>query len=268
MYVLLALIFIIGFVPAFISDLITANRTLPDVTSLINQTSRVALSADSQLFSQQQERAQTLFPFNPNTADEATLGQLGFSPRAIKTLINYRNKGGKIKKADDLYKFYHVDSALISRLIPYVQLPEYSTKSYASTQSNAPIELNTCDSLALVALFGVGPKMAQRILQYRQAVGGFLKVEQLLDVWGFDTLLLYELRHKITVNPSFAPGLKINQVTYDELKLNPYIRFRLAAQIINYRTQHGLFTSIDDLKKIKTMPDSVLTKISPLLRFD
>ena len=44
--------------------------------------------------------------------------------------------------------------------------------------------LNTAKLLQLQLLPGIGPKMAERVIQYRQAHGGFQSVEQIMDVKG------------------------------------------------------------------------------------
>lgn len=218
-------------------------------------------------------QSRRLFYFDPNTADSAVLLELGFSPRAIKGMLNFRNKGGKFRKADDLFKLYNVDSALVQTLLPYVTLEELESKYSTSTQTYtkpAPqvVDINTADSVALVKLYGIGPRMASKIITYRSEVGGFFSVNQLAEIWGFDPLLIDELKGKITADVSKVRYLFINQVGYEDLKKHPYLRYKQAAALVNYRKQHGPFTSVDDLKKVIIIPDSTCRKLAPYLRFD
>ena len=53
------------------------------------------------------------------------------------------------------------------------------------TQVTVRVELNSCDSAALVALNGIGASYAKRILKYRTMLGGYISVEQLKEVYGF-----------------------------------------------------------------------------------
>ena len=223
----------------------------------------------------QAQSTQILAPFNPNTADSATLTLLGFTAKNVKSILNYRQKGGKFRRATDLYKLYHVDSQLVTQLLPYVQLDtlannKYPPKTYTTYQPKtvAPVELNTADSQALVKLYGIGPKMASKIITYRNEVGGFFTVNQLTEIWGFDPLLMDELKGKITVDVAQVRYLRINQVTYEELKKHPYLRYKQAAALVNYRKQHGPFTSAKDLKNVLIIPDSTCRKLEPYLRFD
>ena len=216
-----------------------------------------------------------LFSFNPNTADSATLTTLGFSPRTARSIINYRTKGGRFRKAEDLYRIYNTDSIFISRLIPYAQIeaPEYLARQQYKTQypasgpkALAPVEINTADSISLVKLYGIGPKMASKIIDHRTRSGGFFTVEQLTEIYGVDEGLLEELKGKIYADASMVRYININAITFEELKQHPYLRYKTANAIINYRKQHGPFKAVEDLKKIVILPDSTYQKLLPYIR--
>ena len=60
--------------------------------------------------------------FDPNIADYATLIKAGLDGKAANTLINYRNKGGKFRKAGDIGKVYGISEEQANKLIPFVQI--------------------------------------------------------------------------------------------------------------------------------------------------
>ncbi|MEO7069890.1 MAG: helix-hairpin-helix domain-containing protein, partial [Nostocoides sp.] len=64
--------------------------------------------------------------------------------------------------------------------------------------ADAPVNLNTADLTALDGLPGVGPVLAQRILDWRTAHGRFTSVEELGEVSGIGEKLLGQLRTKVT----------------------------------------------------------------------
>src|ERR1044072_9395516 len=74
----------------------------------------------------------TLFRFSPNTLDEAGWKKLGLPDRTVRTILNYRNKGGKFRTIADLQKMYSLKPADFERLQPYVQIeappPFYKTE--------------------------------------------------------------------------------------------------------------------------------------------
>jgi len=60
------------------------------------------------------------------------------------------------------------------------------------------VNVNSADLAALEALPGIGPELAQRILDYRQAHGSFARIEDLLDVPGIGPGILDKIREEIT----------------------------------------------------------------------
>lgn len=213
-----------------------------------------------------------LFLFNPNTATEAELKQLGFTDKNIATLKNYLSKGGKIKSVEGLKKIYGVKEELVEKLTPYIQLEnnEFTnnkTAAFADSSKNtkakqfAPLELNSADSLQLVKLYRIGPKLASRIIEQRTKLGGFLNLNQLTEIWGFDEDILYDLQGKIYVDANKAKRINLNTVTEEELKMHPYFKFKVARVIVNYRNQHGNYKNFNELLNIKIINDSILNRI-------
>jgi DNA uptake protein ComE-like DNA-binding protein len=130
-----------------------------------------------------------------------------------------------------------------------------------------PVELNSADSETLVALYRIGPGLAHRILEYREQLGGFVSLEQLTEIWGFDEDILFDLKGKISVNPKKAKRYQVNTVTYEQLSSHPYFKYKLSKAIVNYRTQHGAFASLEELKKVVIVNDSVFKRIARYLYF-
>lgn len=220
-------------------------------------------------------KAASRFQFDPNTATDAELKQLGFSDKNITTLHKYLDKGGKIKQPSDLEKLYGLDKKLVAGLIPYINIKgKHATTGLQDTgyakrkYRNVPLELNTADTTQLIALYKIGPAMARRIVEYRDKLGGFITLDQLTEIWGFDEDILYDLKGKIYVDPSKARIHNLNTVTLDELKTHPYFKYKLSNAIVNYRTQHGPYHSLSDLKKIVIINDSIYGNITRYLKLD
>ncbi len=244
------------------------------ITNLPEETTITPIDSTTQVVKDENE-SKGLFSFNPNKADSETFIQLGFSPKIAGSIIHYRDKGGWFRKAEDMYRIYHVDSHFIARLIPYIQIDEANliTKNkfennISSTERNAfvPVEINTADSVSLVKLYGIGPKLASKIIDFRTRSGGFFALKQLTEIYGIDEDLLDELKGKIHVDETVVRYININTVTFEELKKHPYLRYKTANAIINYRMQHGPFKQTEDLKKIIILPDSIYNKLLPYIK--
>lgn len=61
------------------------------------------------------------------------------------------------------------------------------------------ININTADANTLDKLEGVGPSMAQRIIDYRNKYGNFRKTEHLMNVDGIGEKQFEKIKEKITV---------------------------------------------------------------------
>lgn len=263
MILLLAILLLVLFAPFFINRIFPE----PEPTFSIKEIPAEALAAIEANEVLPAYNAATFFTFNPNTATNAQLRKLGFTERNIKSLRKYQSKGGRLRKPEDILKLYGLTMEHKQALLPFVVIDDnpvwMQDTASAKKKFAAPavVELNTADSATLVALRGIGPKTAKRIVDYRNKLGGFVKTEQLTELWGFDPDVLYDLQDRITVDAGKAKLFNVNNVTQDELKQHPYFKYKLSQAIVNYRMQHGPYRQLADLRKIVLVNDSVYQRI-------
>lgn len=72
-------------------------------------------------------------------------------------------------------------------------------------QEVAPVDLNTAEKETLETLPGIGPELAERIVEYRAVHGGFSTAEELMEVSGIGEKTFAGLKDRITVNGGTAP---------------------------------------------------------------
>jgi competence protein ComEA len=106
-----------------------------------------------------------------------------------------------------------------------------------------------------------------RILTYRERLGGFVNKEQLLEVFGLDSLKYAEIKNQIRVDPVSVRKININTATVEQYKNHPYLRFKQINAIIQYRKQHGNYSNIADLAKVVVIPAETIARLAPYLTF-
>ncbi len=82
--------------------------------------------------------------------------------------------------------------------VPGAEEPEPSA-AQPGAASNGKVNLNTATLEELDTLPGIGPVLAQRILDYRALAGGFTSVEELTEVSGIGEKTYEDLRNLVTV---------------------------------------------------------------------
>lgn len=211
-----------------------------------------------------------LFRFDPNTLPAEGWQKLGLNDRTIRILINYRNKGGRFYKPEDLKKVWTMPVGFYDRIKDLVSIPPVEKTSYpifTSTQypreerKIQPVNINEADTAAFIALPGIGPVLAGRIINFRNKLGGFNSVDQVGETYGLPDSTFQKLRPYFTMNERGVRKININTATKDELAAHPYIDWKLSNAMVEYRNQHGLYRSLDDLKNIIILDDTTFRKI-------
>ena len=188
------------------------------------------------------------FEFNPNTVSLDELVRLGFSQKQAQVILNYRNKGGKFSNKQDFSKMYVVDSNTFARLEPFIILPK--------------LDLNSADSQALLSLKGIGPYYAGKILDYRNRLGNFSNLDQLLEIEGFDKERLDGFKENVKILEP-RQGINIWTAGKEELERHPYIGAYAAKGILRFKkTVDSLKWTIEALVEAGILNEGNATKLA------
>ena len=86
------------------------------------------------------------------------------------------------------------------------QLPETpEAQDEPPPEETGPVNINTAGQAELESLTGIGPVLAQRIMDYREANGPFQSLEDLLEVKGIGEKTLEKFRDEITLGEEEPP---------------------------------------------------------------
>ena len=254
-------------------QLITINPSVPNITK--EETQQIENS--SVLIGSQLKVANEHFVFNPNTITEEDAQKLGLSKKLSSTLINFRNKGGKFLKPEDLKKLYGLSPELYKELESYILIPNsaheikrdtvYSKRSFEKKgYTKSLVEINTADSLSIVYLKGIGPGFTKRIMKYRSMLGGFHSVNQLKEVYGMTDSTFALLSSQIKIDDQSITKIPINAIDFNSLRKHPYFNFQTAQAIVNFRFKHGKLTEAD-FKALGIFSEEKLRLILPYLSY-
>jgi len=207
--------------------------------------------------------------FDPNTVDSLELISMNLSPRTIYFLMNWRRKGKVFYRKEELSKLYTLSPEQYQQLEPYIVLPEkknpFERPAFTKKPEPTSIEVNTTDSATLTLLRGIGPFYAHKIIQRRDALGGYLNFKQLKEAYKFHDSVFQILKNKLTIDVSKIKTIHINSANEAELAKHPYIKEKLAKNIILYKSGIKTFKSKEQLKLVPLIDEEKYRKIAPYI---
>ena len=127
------------------------------------------------------------------------------------------------------------------------------------------VELNSADTIDLRNLPAIGPWLARKIVEYRDGLGGFVSVEQLLEVYRMTPEKIDTLRPFLVLDTAWVERFNPNTVTLERLLRHPYFSATQAKGFISYRNKHGGFKTAADLKKCLLIDEKTFVKIRDYL---
>ena len=220
--------------------------------------------------------------FDPNTVDSITLLHLGFKPWQAKNMLKYRAKGGKYRKNEDLKKLYGMTDSMYVALAPYIYIKQDSIMvdslqrdsirvdslpKWKSIKKDTILNLRTADTTELKLIRGIGSYRARMIVRYREQLGGYARVEQILEARGMDKVVPDSILPHFYIDTVVVEKMLVNRMRPESLQRHPYLNFEQAKSIYEYRRKHIRIKSADELKKIKYLSPEDIEKVLIYLDF-
>ncbi|MGD2121167.1 MAG: helix-hairpin-helix domain-containing protein [Gemmatimonadota bacterium] len=163
---------------------------------------------------------------DPNRSEEEDLDRLpGVGPATAEAIIQVRRNQGWFRRAEDLLEVPGIGPATLEKIRPFLDLTggtPLGSQGYANRRGNLSppspaqslpqtvsrdsglsatrpprVDLNRADVRELETLPGIGPALAQRIVEDRRSTGLFSKPEDLLRVRGIGPATLERIRNLI-----------------------------------------------------------------------
>ena len=212
-----------------------------------------------------EKRTPKIYPFNPNYITDYKGYTLGMSQEEINRLLNYRNQNKWINSSKQFQDITKVSDSLLAEISPYFKFPEWVSNPKQNTFNNynqvektynQKIDLNIATAIQLQKVNGIGEKLSERIIKFRNKFkGGFIADIQLQDVYGLTPELIEKIKKEFTVKtPRIINKIGLNKATVEELVTIQHIDYELAHEIIDQRTLREGFKDFQELTKVKDFP--------------
>lgn len=195
---------------------------------------------------------------------------LGVSPSVLRYVKNQEAEIIYRKYVRSLDSLERLGVVLVSSPLPTFNPLDTVKQSYSAKVSERiqRLPFSEADSVTLQIVPGIGALTAGRIIKYRERLGGFLQEKQLEEVFGLKPETIPLIWEYFDFDRVMPRRISINLVTVEELGRHPYISYQEAKVLLAYRLQHGPYSKVEDLLRIKIFKAEWVEKITPYLRFE
>ncbi|MBO6516897.1 MAG: helix-hairpin-helix domain-containing protein [Bacteroidia bacterium] len=216
------------------------------------------------------KRQWQLKSFDINYAKARDLRQMGFQDAFIQDWFERKNEIGFVVTPEQFKELKLMEDSDLGTVLPYLDFTRYRKKPTTLHTKHREIQfsldINSADSTEFKRLHGIGNVLSKRIVRYRSALGGFVSFDQLTEVYGVDSSLVNRLMPYLELNDAHQL-LDINHMDVNTLAHHPYVSWKQARAIVQYRQQHGGFASTDDLNQVHLLTREWVDQIAPYLAF-
>jgi DNA uptake protein ComE-like DNA-binding protein len=221
-----------------------------------------------------------IFPFNPNYITDYKGYTLGMTNEEIDRLHKFRARNKFVNSVNEFQSVTKISDSLLAIISPYFKFPEWVTNRnrnqstfYSNNQSKSfdqKIDLNIATAKQLQRVNGIGEKLSDRIVKFRNKFpGGFIADVQLEDVYGLSPEVIQRVKDQFTVKtPRQIIKIQLNKATVEQLVTIQHIDYQLAAEIIDQRTLREGYNMIEELTKVTGFPADKIEIIKLYLKLD
>lgn len=234
--------------------------------------------------------------FDPNTVDSLTLIGFGLRPWKVKNFLHYREAGKVFRSTEDLGDTYGWTEEDVERVASYVRVGKKYGKGkrlFGGTEKGQPgwegrnekygkdgkrwddwksnkfhtltkVDVNTADTAMLRRIPGVGAKISEAIVRYREKLGGFYSVEQLREI----KMVSPELLEWMEVSSPNVQKIPVNEASFQALNSHPYISYEQTKALLQYIRLYGKVKDEQALLETGIFTKEDVERLKPYLVYE
>lgn len=222
--------------------------------------------------------------FDPNTVDSLTLIGFGLKPWKVKNFLHYREAGKVFRSAEDLGDTYGWTEEDVEMLASYVRVGKQYEKKEKKVEEReewrqqaektehtsnkfhtlTKVDVNTADTATLRRIPGVGAKISEAIVRYRERLGGFYSVEQLREI----KMVSPELLEWMEVSSPNVQKIPVNEASFQALNSHPYISYEQTKALLQYIRLYGKVKDEQALLETGIFTKEDVERLKPYLVYE
>ena len=205
--------------------------------------------------------------FNPNDYSMDDWMALGLSVKQSQSILNFVQRG--IYSNSALEKIYVMPTEvydLIKDSTYYEkQITEFTVIKDSVVKPLPLLEINAASKEDLIELNGVGEFYAKQILKYKNELGGFVFIEQLLEVWKMRLETYEKLLPQLSIDTNKVKKINVNTCSLEDLRSHPYLDYYQANSIIKMRMQKDGYNELQEILESKLINEEEFQRLLPYL---
>ncbi|MCD8282372.1 MAG: helix-hairpin-helix domain-containing protein [Prevotella sp.] len=225
-----------------------------------------------------------LQPFDPNTATEKQLHDLGLNDFLVKSILKYRLRGGAFTTPESFARVPGLTKRQYKELLPYIRIADdfrpaaelVPTRDYdrfgtprdtvvypIKLRPNERVMLNDADTNLLKRVPGIGSYYARKIVELRERYGGYVSLDQLKDIRGLPA----GSYQYFSIPDGGITKININKADFATLQRHPYIGYNRAREISDYRRLKGAISSLEQLALLPGFGEEERRRLEPYIEY-
>ncbi len=125
-----------------------------------------------------------------------------------------------------------------------------NSKKTSAKSPPAIVYINSADTTELKSLPGIGSFFAKNIVEYRNKLGGFIEISQMLEIYAFDSARLETIMPYISIDSVNLSKINVNTDDFKTILRHPYIEYEDVKKIVNYRESKGMIKDWNDYQNV------------------
>jgi competence protein ComEA len=205
--------------------------------------------------------------FNPNDYSLDDWMALGLSVKQSQSILNFVQRG--IYSNSALEKIYVMPTEVYNLIKDSTyyekQITEFTVIKDSEVKPTPLLEINSASKEDLIQLNGVGEFYAKQILKYKNELGGFVFIEQLLEVWKMRLETYEKLLPQLTIDTNKIKKINVNTCSLKDLRSHPYLDYYQANSIIKMRMQKDGYNELQEILESKLINEEEFQRLLPYL---